>query len=317
MSAETAMVPAAEPRELQAYIEHAPALVLAEARKAAEALRDVIGAKKDKVVFNNQQYLEFEDWQLLGRFYGITCAEVGEPEFVDYGPDVKGFKAHSVALLRSGNAVLEISRATAFCLSDEEKWNSRPKYVWGYVTTDGTWSAEDPGRDNIVWEDNPYKPGKQRPKKERRQVGDEKVPLFQLASMAQTRANAKALSNTLRWVAVLAGFQATPAEELPVVQAANESASEVFVSPTPHAEPTMPVRGNGEAKAAPAPPVGLPPSQAPDNRPACPKCHGWRGVMESKYRNNGAWYCKVCKFAFGPKEQDERAAGVSDGNVPF
>lgn len=39
-------------------------------------------------------------------------------------------------------------------------------------------------------------------------------PWFQLASMAQTRAMSKALANKFRWVAVLAGFSGTPAEEM-------------------------------------------------------------------------------------------------------
>ena len=39
-------------------------------------------------------------------------------------------------------------------------------------------------------------------------------PFFQLASMAQTRAGAKSLRNLLGWVAVLAGFAGTPAEEM-------------------------------------------------------------------------------------------------------
>ena len=39
-------------------------------------------------------------------------------------------------------------------------------------------------------------------------------PLFQLKSMSQTRACAKAMRNVLAWVAVLAGYSATPAEEM-------------------------------------------------------------------------------------------------------
>jgi hypothetical protein len=39
-------------------------------------------------------------------------------------------------------------------------------------------------------------------------------PLFQLKSMAQTRACSKALRNVFAWVAVLAGYEATPAEEM-------------------------------------------------------------------------------------------------------
>jgi hypothetical protein len=43
-------------------------------------------------------------------------------------------------------------------------------------------------------------------------------PLFQLKSMAQTRALAKALRNVMAWVVVLAGYSPTPAEEMDDVQ---------------------------------------------------------------------------------------------------
>ena len=39
-------------------------------------------------------------------------------------------------------------------------------------------------------------------------------PWFQLASMAQTRAGAKAIRNRMAWVVVLAGYSGTPAEEM-------------------------------------------------------------------------------------------------------
>ncbi len=161
----------------------APEAVLAEAHKAAVALQDVIKNKKDPVMMNGQQYLEYEDWQTVGRFYGIT-AKVESVEFVTYG-SVRGFSASAVALRADG---FELSRATGDCLSDEPKWSSKPKYEWR-DKTDGK------GREKI-------------------QVGDEPVPLFQLKSMAQTRACAKVLRNVLAWVVVLAGYRATPAEEL-------------------------------------------------------------------------------------------------------
>jgi len=46
-------------------------------------------------------------------------------------------------------------------------------------------------------------------------------PEFQLKSMAQTRANAKALRNVLGWVAVLDGYKTTPAEEMDGVKTNN------------------------------------------------------------------------------------------------
>jgi hypothetical protein len=165
----------------------APDIVLAEAQRAARALKDVLEAKPKKVIFNDEQYLEFEDWQTLGRFYGVTCA-VTSTRFVSYG-EASGFSARAIALRADG---AELSAAEAECLNDEAKWRSRPVYEWT---------------------DTPH--GRRRMK-----VGEEAVPLFMLKSMAQTRACAKALRNVLAWVVVLAGYRPTPAEELPIDQAA-------------------------------------------------------------------------------------------------
>jgi hypothetical protein len=70
-------------------------------------------------------------------------------------------------------------------------------------------------------------------------------PWFQLASMAQTRAGAKALRNLLAWVAVRAGFKPTPAEEMIgakkepapslLVQVPSENVGAVPPSPDPTA----------------------------------------------------------------------------------
>lgn len=196
-----------------------PELVLDEAQKAATALKRVLDQKPNKVMFNNEQYLEAEDWILLGRFYGVT-AKIEWTRPVEFA-DVAGFEARAVAVRADGEIV---SAAEAMCLNDEEKWRSRPKYAWCYVTKGGARVVDDPGPDQIVWEDNPAKPGKKRPKKERTLIGEEKVPLFQLRSMAQTRATAKVLSNVLRWVPVLAGYRGTPAEELPTTEAPQQGA---------------------------------------------------------------------------------------------
>ena len=191
-------------------ITRAPELVLEEAHKAAKALMIVMEAKSKKVMFNGEQYLEFEDWQTVGRFYGITprIPDSGS-RYVEYGA-AKGWEAFAEAVdVRSGRVV---SSAWAMCLDDEEKWCARSKYEWQYVKASGGYSTEDPGKGELIWEKQPD--GKNRPKKERRLVGEEKVPLFQLRSMAQTRAGAKALRNALAWVVVLAGYRPTPAEEI-------------------------------------------------------------------------------------------------------
>lgn len=236
MSERALAVVEAQPVAL-ATMDYAPAAVLGEAQKAARALSDVIKAKPKPVVMNGETYLEFEDWQTVGRFYGITVGIETEPEFVDMG-GVKGFKATAVAL-RGGQV---ISRATAYCMRDEEKWGARPKYEW---------------RDG-----------------QRTQVGTEPVPTYQLASMAQTRACAKALRNVLSWVAVLAGYKPTPAEEMDGIQA-------------------RPATSSGPA--------------ASGSKPACPKCAKAAKVIVGKYpdKRTGVkkpWYCLDCKQTWGNSE---------------
>ena len=99
----------------QLAIARAPEVVLEEARRAARALTEVISKKKRKVIFGGEQYLEFEDWQTVGRFYGVT-AKVRTTAFVDYG-DAKGFEAAADAVLVATGMV--ISSAEALCLNDE------------------------------------------------------------------------------------------------------------------------------------------------------------------------------------------------------
>lgn len=176
-----------------------PKVVLAEAKKAAEALMEVVKQKKNPVFFNKTQYIEFEDWQTVAKFYGIT-AKVTRSEFIDYG-GVKGFEATAQAIGPDGRV---ISEAHAMCLNDEENWSTRAKYEWRDVLDKDNKKIWVPASANK----------KGHYKGEKVKVGDVAVPLFQLKSMAQTRAAAKVLRNVLAWVVVLAGFAPTPAEEM-------------------------------------------------------------------------------------------------------
>lgn len=186
-----------------------PVRILAEAKRAADALTDVIKKKPKPVIINGEQYLEFEDLQTLGRFYGYTVKlEWSRPVIFE---GVRGWESRAVVLDRDGK---EVSAAEAMCLNDEEKWSSKTKYEYQYILKDGTKQTENPPKDQIMWIPNPNKPGKMMPKKERSKVGDEPVPFFQIRSMSQTRASAKAFRNVLAWIVVLAGYKPTPAEEM-------------------------------------------------------------------------------------------------------
>lgn len=150
--------------QMDMAIMRSPQLVLDEAKIAARALTDVISQKKKPVKFNGEQYLEFEDWLTIAKFYGLACRTYDpEPVSIDNGPEtVVGAKARAeVVEVKSGRV---IGAASAWCLRDEPNWRSKPWY--------------------------------------------------QLGSMAQTRAGAKALRNLLSWVVVLAGYKTTPAEEM-------------------------------------------------------------------------------------------------------
>ncbi len=159
-----------------------PIEVLENARVAARALKDVLSAKPKKLILGGEQYLEYEDWQTVGQFYGYTVKTEDAVPVEVFG--VPGAKAK--AYLIEYHTGLIVGSAEAYCMRDEDKWSTRSKYEW---------------------QDGPH--GRRRVK-----VGDEPVPWFQLASMAQTRAGAKAFRNRLAWVVVMAGFRPTPAEEL-------------------------------------------------------------------------------------------------------
>lgn len=200
-----------------------PNQVLQEAHRAAKALKDVLDKRpKDQQVWmNGKRYLEFIDWLLVGKFYGVT-AKVVETKYVDYD-GVRGWEAKAVAF--HGPTGQEISAAEALCLSDEDKWSVRAKYEW--QEKDG--------------------------KKVKVKVGEVPVPLFQLKSMAQTRACGKVLKNVFAWVVVLAGYQPQVAEEMTGDEEADQPAKPPIQQPTPKnapQQPQEPAKPEAEPKAA-------------------------------------------------------------------
>lgn len=179
-----------------------PEDVLAEAQKAALALKKVLDLKPQdkKVIFNKEEYLEREDWGTVAKFYGCS-AKSTESRFVQYG-DVQGWEA--VAVVVDTRTGVEVGRAESMCLNDEDNWGQVPVYEWV--------DELDASGKKIWVEGKNGKKGYFKGRKE--QKGSKPKPLFQLRSMAQTRAEAKALKSVFGWVVVLAGYRATPAEEM-------------------------------------------------------------------------------------------------------
>ena len=176
-----------------------PEQVLAEATTAAQSLARVISLKDKPVIFNGETYLEYEDWSTVAKFYGITAKCISS-RYVDYG-GVTGWEAEAVAIRADG---MEVGRAESMCMTDEENWGMVAKYEWQ--------DELDPNG-NKIWV--PAKGDKKGYYKGKRvKVGEVPKPMFQLRSMAQTRACAKALRSVLSWVVVLGGFKPNVAEEM-------------------------------------------------------------------------------------------------------
>lgn len=153
-------------------------VVLSEAAEVARVFQKKAEQMGLYQTIGPSKHLKIEGWQILAATYRIFAREI-VTTYVQFG-DVRGYE--SVYEAYHGPTGVCVSKASAMCLDDEENWDSRPKYEWV--------------------------------DKKRIQVGLVKVPLQQIRSMAQTRAESKVLSNVFKWVAKMGGFETTPAEEM-------------------------------------------------------------------------------------------------------
>lgn len=100
-------------------LEGDPQAQLAFAKKAADALMSWVAQKPKKVMIRGEQFLEFGDWQIIGRFYGATVG-------VEWSrPITKGWEARAV-VYRNGEV---ISGAEAMCTRDERNWKDRDEFM--------------------------------------------------------------------------------------------------------------------------------------------------------------------------------------------
>lgn len=105
-------------------VQRDPEIVLQEAQRAAQALKNVIATKKNPVTFNGEQYLEYEDWQTIGKFYGLTV-KTGDAVYHEID-GVKGAKATAHIIdVKTG---LEIGQGDGWCMRDEQNWKNKPWY---------------------------------------------------------------------------------------------------------------------------------------------------------------------------------------------
>lgn len=124
-----------------------------------------------------------------------------------------------------------------------------------------------------------------------------KKPLFQLRSMAQTRASSRVLRQVFGWVVVLAGYKPTPAEEMDSI--GNSSTRKA----------TVPAKPTGDAKCSECNAVG-------GHLPKCSKRQGATPAQPSpaKVENTMCGSCgqvnghtKDCQYAPKPKANEVAA----------
>jgi len=122
-----------------------PQAILDGASVAAAALKGVLDNKAKKVIISGEQYLEYEDWQTVGQFYGygVTTGDAVPVEI----EGVKGAKAVASLLhLRTG---LVLGGAEAYCLRDEENWGEKPWFQLASMAQ--TRAASKALRNRLAW----------------------------------------------------------------------------------------------------------------------------------------------------------------------
>ena len=92
--------------------------------RAAKQLVDIVKQNKWNVNIQGNDYLRFEAWQTVGRFFGYTV-KTEKTNYIELG-EAKGFEATAVVLDSEGQVV---GGADSVCMSDEKQWASKPLYA--------------------------------------------------------------------------------------------------------------------------------------------------------------------------------------------
>jgi hypothetical protein len=100
-----------------------PKIVLSQAKEVANELKAIVDAKGLTVKIGAGEHLQFEAWQLLATFFGITVKVEGTQALME-NDAFYGYEASAVAL-RNGEV---ISRAESMCCKDEANWGNKPRF---------------------------------------------------------------------------------------------------------------------------------------------------------------------------------------------
>lgn len=114
-----------EPPKQSLVLEGDPDQQMDFAIKAANALMRAVSQKKSPVMIRGNQYLEYGDWQVLGRFYGATASVSWSKKLTNEEGKFIGYEARA-EVLHNG---IVISAAEAMCMRDERNWKDRDEFM--------------------------------------------------------------------------------------------------------------------------------------------------------------------------------------------
>jgi len=127
-SEETKLVPAEQmPQSL--VLAGDPEKQVQYGQKAAKALMAVMRAKPKKVIINGEQYLEYEDWQTIARFFGASVGVDWTKPIMRRNTDgeiqLAGYEAKANVLMNDNI----ISSAEAMCMFKEKNWTGKDEFM--------------------------------------------------------------------------------------------------------------------------------------------------------------------------------------------
>lgn len=95
------------------------------AHAAAKVLMDIVKRNGwNRNLGGTKDHLDYEAWQTVGKYYSYTV-KTGEAEYVEQG-DIWGFRAKATVI--NEQTGVEVGGAEAYCMSDEAKWKSKPRF---------------------------------------------------------------------------------------------------------------------------------------------------------------------------------------------
>lgn len=103
-----------------------PADIVKFGTDSANMLKEVVKSAKLNVRIGTKEYLMFEGWQTVARFFGYTVGTVWCEQVKDSDGKITGYVARSAVKDKNG---VEVSAAESSCGRDEKTWASRDDYA--------------------------------------------------------------------------------------------------------------------------------------------------------------------------------------------